>query len=155
MIFSVLPAVSLLGCFSLLYLLDASIIHIPFYEDFELAAFVACCTFVISVYSVIKCSQEFLAASFNVLTVFFLLRAVFTFQQFANRCDPLGSVCAMTRAYRFSTTLALFLTLGPCAGLYGASAYHFLTNKTSSEVAQPEIPGVCLGQPANKQIDTV
>ena len=157
-----LPAVTLLGCLSILYLLDAAVIHIPFYADLELVVFSAAFTLILSVYAIRTDVYHFGAAAANVFTSFLILRAIFCFQHFMNACDPLDDLCSLSRYFRFPTTMAIFLTLVPCAGLYGASAYFFMSAKgdggvsmmNTDAVARPEPPIVVVGHPtvSNKEV---
>ena len=147
---SCVPAVTLLVSLGVLYLLDSAVIHIPFYEDFELLLLSAVFTLLAGLYVSRTDSYHFLAAALSGLTAFVALRAVFAFQQFANRCDVRGSVCALTTAFRVSTSLALFLTLIPCAGLYGAAVYVFMNFKIKPDiVGNSSAPIVVVGLPAD------
>ena len=164
---SCVPSLTLLACLGTLYMLDAAVIHIPFYEDFELIVFSALLTLIGSLYSVNAHSQShyFVAAALNGLTAFFILRSLFVYQQFVNRCDPLGDICAFSIAFRFPTTVAFFLTLVPCAGLYGSATYVFMRVKAcqpselspATSAISPvagtvvqviDCPAVVVGQPA-------
>ena len=145
---SCVPAFTLLVCLGILYLLDSAVIHIPYYEDFEFLALIAVFTFIAGLYSAHSRSYHFVAASLSGLTAFLILRAVFLYQQFLNRCDSRNNICAISQVFRLSTTLAFFLTLVPCAGLYGAAVYVFLNSSppSSSLVSSP----VVIGQPTLK-----
>ncbi len=151
---SCVPAISLLASLALLYLLDSAVIHIPFYEDFELLVFAAAFNLLAGLYAARSDSYHFVAAALSALTAFFSLRAIFVYQQFVNRCDARGSFCALALAFRFATSLAFFLTLVPVAGLYGAAVYVFLSADPKFPEA-PSQPPVVVGLPAEKRPPSV
>lgn len=143
---SCVPGISLLTCLGVLYLLDSSLIHIPFYEDFEFITLFATFAFLSGLYCAKTATYHFVAATLSGLTAFLILRAVFQYQQFLNRCDPRSDICAMSLSFRLSTSLTLFLSLLPCAGLYGAAVYVFL-RKPPASVPESPVSVVVVGHP--------
>jgi hypothetical protein len=146
---SCVPGTSLFTCLGILYLLDSAVIHIPFYEDFEFVTLFAVFAFISGLYTAKTSSYYFVAATLSGLTAFLILRAVFLYQQFLNRCDARSGICAMALSFRLSTSLTLFLTLVPCAGLYGAAVYVFMDTQKApvAAVTGSPVSMVVVGQP--------